>query len=74
MSTLLTTDFREEIHFTVVQSSSDEGPFTYLQFWLDVGLYAEPNWVWDSGKWSLEEALKKYPMETFKWVSIRLDD
>jgi|GEM_PF-6072507 len=68
------SDFREEIHFLAVRTDTAEGPFTYLQFWLDAGTSTEPNWLWDGGKWSLEEALKKYPMEHFQWVSIHPDD
>lgn len=67
-------DLREEIHFCIVQSWGAEGPFTYFQFWLDAGTTSEENWLWDNGKWSLEEALKKYPLENFKWVSIHPDD
>lgn len=65
-------DLREEIHFVITQTSCDNGAFTYFQFWLQAGLETD-NWLWDEGKWSLEEALKKYPLDVYKWVSIHPD-
>jgi len=50
------------IEFTCYKTNDDNGKYFLFLFYI--------NGVWDEYKWTLEEALAKYPLDQYTWISI----
>lgn len=50
------------IEFTVYKSEDVHGELWLFLFYIDG--------EWDEWKWTLEEAIDKYPLDKYTWVSI----
>lgn len=51
---------KQSITFPCYNCKFNEGTFTVYLFW--------PNGEWDENKYSLEEALRAYPVDQYEWV------
>lgn len=69
------SDGKEVIHFDMEVFSGkgtyeDSNDYTLIWVWRWDGF----SWIWDENKYTPEEALSKYPMKDFTWVSVNWEE